>query len=351
MKENPARPPQNMPSPLLIGIDIDTARIRAGLVNEIGRIVADRTIPMPTRTTRAAIGAIVGVILELASCGERDGRPIERVGVGVAGLVDPPTGRVSLHGLRGWTRVPVLQSIEEALDEAGHDIRLASGERRGRAVAAASGHPGMVIFTRNTAIAAAEAWTGAARGKQNVVYLSINEKIEAGILADGRALLGAAGFAAAAGWLAAREEFRNEYETAGCLTTEAAIQALPRHAIELWEGTVDSMLAGLIKTDPTAVDAAMILRSAAAGDELALRAVDATCRWLGRGIANFISILNPDAVLLGGEFGLLLRPHLDLIRDEARRWALPYAARSCKILSAALGEKAAVIGAAKLAGK
>ncbi|MFN0084807.1 MAG: ROK family protein [Blastocatellia bacterium] len=351
MKENPARPTPTAPSPLVIGIDIDAAKIRAALVNDAGRIVADRTIPMPTRTTRAAIGAVAGLILELGSCVERTSHPIEGAGVCVAGLVDPPTGRVSLHGLRGWTRVPLLKSIEDALDEAGHDIRQAPSERRGRAVPAESSHPAMTICARNTAIAAGESWTGAARGKQNVVYLAIDEKVEAGILADGRALPGAAGFAAAAGWLAVREEFKNEYESTGCLATEATIHALPRHAIEQWGGIVDSMLAGLIKTDPTAVDAAMVLRSAAAGDDLALRAVDETCRWIGRGIANLISILNPETVLIGGEFGAMLRPHLDLIRDEARRWALPYAARPCKILSAVLGEKAAVIGAAKLAGR
>ncbi len=351
MKENPARTAQSIPAPLVIGLELDSARLRAALVNEAGRIVAERSAPMPTRTTRAAVGAIVGLLLELGGCAERGAHPIERVGVAVAGLIDPPTGRVSLPALRGWTRFPLLPALETALDEAGHDIRKPAGERRGRAVAAVSGHPSMSLCTRPAALAAAESWTGAARGKQNVVYLGIDHAIEAGILVEGRALLGATGLAGGAGWLAVREEFRAEYESAGCLATEAAIQALPRHALEQWEGIVDSMLAGLIKTDPTAVDAAMILRSAAGGDDLALRAIDAACRALGRGAANLISTLNPDALLLGGPFGALLRPHLDRIRDEARRWAHPDAARACRILCASLGDSAALVGAARLAAR
>ena len=41
----------------------------------------------------------------------------------------------------------------------------------------------------------------------------------------------------------------------------------------------------------------------------------ATCRWLGRGIANLISILNPEAIVIGGELGAALKPFLDEIRE------------------------------------
>ena len=108
------------------------------------------------------------------------------------------------------------------------------------------------------------------------------------------------------------------------------------------------MLGGLIKADASRLDAAMILRAARGGDKLAVKVVRDTCHWIGRGAANLISILNPDALVIGGELGVGLKPFLDDIREEARRWAAPEAAKQCRIVSASAGANAGVIGAARL---
>ncbi|MGH9767773.1 MAG: ROK family protein, partial [Blastocatellia bacterium] len=77
--------------------------------------------------------------------------------------------------------------------------------------------------------------------------------------------------------------------------------------------------------------------------------VNETCRWIGRGVANLISILNPDAVVIGGRVGSMLKPYLDEIRDEASKWTMPASSHQCRIVNATLGDKAALIGAARLA--
>jgi glucokinase len=67
-------------------------------------------------------------------------------------------------------------------------------------------------------------------------------------------------------------------------------------------------------------------------------------------VANLISALNPEAVVLGGGLisgaGDLL---LDWIRSEVPRWAQPIAAGQCRIELTQLGEDAGLLGAAKLA--
>ncbi|HMV49377.1 MAG TPA: ROK family protein, partial [Blastocatellia bacterium] len=224
-----------------------------------------------------------------------------------------------------------------------------AGEKRGRAAHSVSAHPAMTLCTPAVAIAAAESRHGAARGKSDVVYFSIGQRVDAGILIGGRAVLGAGGYAGAAGWLALGNSFKHEYETAGCLSAEAGIHALTRRTMETWDGQERSVLGGVIQTDASQLTAATVLRAALGGDKLAVRVVHETCYWIGRGIANLISTLNPEAVVLGGELGLALKPYLDEIREEARRWVAPEAARQCKIVTATVGEKAVVIGAARLA--
>ncbi len=337
--------------PLVIGVSFNQALITAALVDNQARIVANRQIETPQRTTRAAIEALADLILDLVADKERQTSPIAAIGLAVAGSVDPQTSRISMSGgnvFRTWTRVPLAQTLEELLDESGHDIRTVSTEKRARAHHVSSGHPPITVCSEMAAAAAAESWHGAARGKTNVVFLSIDTEIEAGILVNGRVLTGATGVAGAVGWLAVGREFKHEYEANGCLSAEASIASLTRRAVEENTGYDGSLLGGLIQSGAD-FDTITILRAARGGDKLAVKVVGDTCRWLGRGVANLISTLNPEAVVIGGEFGGMLKPFLDDVREEARRWAAPEAARQCRIVAASIGESSGIIGAARLA--
>jgi len=341
--------PRTQVAPQVIAIEFDNAKIIAALVNENGRVVEEREIATPQRTTRAAAAEMTKMIVALAVSQSRAGCAINAIGFSIAGLVDPPTGRVSIPELKNWTRVALLQMIEEGLMGAGIDIRTPPDEKRARAKHSDSAHPAIVINSRAAAMAAGEGWAGAARGKNNVVYLSIGEEIEAGIIVDWRVVQGAGGLSGAAGWLALSESFKQEFESRGCLTAEAAGAALKRRVIEGWDGSAKSVIGHVIKDDMAHLDDAAIIRAARGGDALALTSVNATCRWIGRGVANLISILNPDVIVIGGRAGLMLKPFLDEIREEAGKWTMPASARHCRIVSATLGDKAALIGAARLA--
>jgi glucokinase len=341
--------PQTQAPPLVIAIQFDPSKIIAALVNEQGRPVEEGEIATPQRTTRAAAVEVTKMIVGLAVSQSRARSPIPAVGFSVAGQVDPSTGRVSIPGLKGWTRVALRQMIEEGLEGAGIDVRVPPDEKRARAKYGNSAFPAMVINSRASAMAAGEAWIGAARGKNNVVYLSIGEEVDAGIIVDRRVAQGASGLAGAAGWFALSENFKQEFESRGCLTVEVASAALKRRVIEGWDGAAKSVVGNLIKDDLAQLDDAAIIRAARGGDALALKSVNETCRWIGRGVANLVSILNPDAVVIGGHVGLSLKPYLDEIREEAGRWALPASARQCRVAIATLGDKAALIGAARLA--
>src|SRR5262249_60428550 len=104
-----------------------------------------------------------------------------------------------------------------------------------------------------------------------------------------------------------------------------------------------------IKDDMAPLADPATLPAARGGAPLALTSVNATCRWIGRGVANLISILNPDVIVIGGRAGMMLKPFLDEIREEAGKWTMPASARHCRIVNATLGDKAALIGAARLA--
>jgi glucokinase len=175
-----------------------------------------------------------------------------------------------------------------------------------------------------------EAWLGAARGIRHVIYVSVGTGIGAGILSDGLVLRGAHGIAGAAGWFALDPDWREEYRLTGCWEAEAAGPALARRA--------------------GAADAAAVVAAARAGEPTALDALEAAASFTAMGVANLISALNPEMVVLGGGIvqgaGDLL---VDRVRAGIARWAQPVAAARCRIVLTQLGEAAGLLGAARLA--
>ncbi len=349
MNRTRLRTSQQTRAQLVIGVGFDHQNITVALVDERARLLARQQADTPQRTTRAAASAMTKLILGASLTKERGESLITAIGVSVPGQVDPDSGRVSISGLKNWTRIALGKMIEEGLSDSGYDIRNPINERRARAQPGRSSQPQIAIQPRICCTAAAEGWVGGARGRDNVVYLSIGEEIEAGIIVDGRVLRGADGRAGLAGWMGLSEQFKPEYAAHGCLTTEATIGSLARRAIDEWSGSSSSMLGKMIKADPMQLDAPIIIRAARGGDPLALKIVNETCRWIGRGIANLISILNPEAVVIGGELGLSLKPFFDVVRGEVERWTPPNNSKNCRIVSASLGDEAVLLGAARLA--
>jgi glucokinase len=334
---------------LVVGVGFDHQNITVALIDERAHVLARQQAETPQRTTRAAATTMTKLILGASMMKERGNGLIRAIGVSVPGEVDPSTGRVSISGLKNWKRIALGKMIEEELSDSGYDIRSPLNERSARAQSAISSHPAIAIQSRICCAVAAEGWVGGARGRKNVVYLSIGEEIEAGILADGRVLRGAAGRAGWAGWMSLSEHFKPEYRAHGCLATEATLGSLVRRAIDEWGGSEHSMLGKIIKANPMQLDAAIIIRAARGGDPLALKVVGETCRWIGRGVANLISVLNPEAVVIGGKLGLSLKPFFDVVREEVERWGSPDIYKNCRIVSASLGEDAVLLGAARLA--
>jgi glucokinase len=271
------------------GTKTTTARVDArGVVSDRQKVPADHALDETVTRIAARVG---------------DARA---VGIVVPGIYTPETGRAWCPNLWGDAEVPLRDALQ---------ARLAVP------VAIDSDRAGCVI---------GEAWLGAARDLRDVAFVAIGTGIGIGILSGGRVLRGARGIAGAAGWFALDPAWTDAYAATGCWEAEAAGPGIARHA--------------------GAPDAATAVRAARAGDPRAREAMARAARYTGMGIANLVSLLDPEAVVLGGGIGhgaadLLL----DAVRAEARRWAQPIAASRCRIEVTQLGEDAGLLGAARLA--
>jgi glucokinase len=93
----------------------------------------------------------------------------------------------------------------------------------------------------------------------------------------------------------------------------------------------------------------VVAEAARRGDPAACEVVAEAVTYLAMGVANIVSILNPEVVVLGGGVFQAVDIYLEPVRREFRRWAQPLAARAVRIEPSALGEDAGLYGCGTLA--
>lgn len=247
---------------------------------------------------------------------EARGRPDATIGVGVAvcGVVRRFDGLVSMAPNLGWRDVPLGEALERCLDRS-MPIAVANDGDLG---------------------ALGELRRGAARGADNVLFVSGEVGVGGGLIVEGRPMTGVAGYAGEVGHMPVNPAgLPCRCGSVGCWETEVGEPALLRRA----------------GRDPAggqhAVDA--VLRDADAGDPLALQALDEVGRWLGIGLAGLVNLFNPRLVVLGGVLGRI-HPYVHARVDEQLdQRALPAPRRLLRVVPAALGVDAPLVGAAELA--
>jgi glucokinase len=299
-----------MPSDLVFAADLGGTKLAVALVNRAGRIVERHSEPVDISSPRAPIQQIVRLARELT--GGKPKKKIRGSGIAVPGLVRR-TGTVWAPNLPEWERMPLEARVEPEL-----------------------GRPVVVESDRNCAVLG-EVWRGGARDKRDVITVIVGTGIGAGILSGGRLLRGARELSGCAGWLVVSDERRAEFAHTGCLEALAAGPAIAREAQRLMPKSY-----GAESTALTVAEAAR--RGDRTAREIYTRAGEA----LGLGVANLISLFDPEVVIIGGGLAAAADLFFDALRDTALRAAQPLAAKQVQIKVSKLGGDANLLGAASL---
>ena len=241
----------------LIGIDLGGTAIKLGRFSRSGELLAELQVPTPQP---AMPGGVVMAIVEAVQRLDPDGlAPL--VGVGLPGPMDA-AGRVArvCINLPGWEQVPLAEWLEPQLQR--------------RVTLANDGNCAVV----------GEAWTGAARGYDDVLLLTLGTGVGGGVLLGGQLFTGHGGAAAEPGLI--------------CVDPEGPpCNSGNRGSLEQF-----CSIGGLGRLSP--LDPRELCRRADAGDAEALAVWRAYGRWLGIGLSSLVYVLTPRLVLIGEP-----RPH------------------------------------------
>lgn len=307
-------------------VDIGGTKIATGLVNPSGRLIYRAQVETSRAGGEEAAEQVVSLSLQLVTEAKKRQLSVPAIGLCIPGLVEPDSGLVWAPNIKGWKDFKLLPFLRKNL---------------GRVI---------TVVSDRTAYVEGEAWRGAARGKKNVIYLAVGTGIGAGLMVDGRVMHGQSDLAGAAGWLALKPEFKSNYKKTGCFEAEASGQAFWRKSKELIRRRPE-ILAFSRQTEPAAIKnpVEVVGQAARAGQPEAVRLVEEIQAYLAMGVANLVSLFNPEMIVLGGGLFKSADLFFEPVRRKYKVWAQPLAAKEVEIVVSSLGQEAALFGCARSA--
>lgn len=256
-----------------IGVDIGGTRIKAGLVDREGRTLRQTAIETPIDPEEFK-RALAGLISDLA----RGAEELAGVGIGCKGIIDYETTRIEvLPGL--------LRPLEGTLLSELVPLRV----------------PVRADNDAKVALAGELLW-GAARGRRNVVLLTLGTGVGGAVLAEGKFLRGVGGVAGHLGHYTLDPDgpvciCGNH----GCLEAYFSADAIEAEAFRAVHSGCVSLLTDRFKQHPERISCRDVFEAAAEGDELARLIRDRATRHLAAAIAGLLHIFDPEIVILGGQ--------------------------------------------------
>jgi len=315
-------------STLALAVDLGGTKIEAAIVDETGAIVPGSRFRSPTgreATSEQLVDSTTSVVRRsLATL--PTGGAIAGVGIGTAGPITLDAGLVSPLNLPAWRDFPLRELVADHLDGFNLDAFKLGGLNPG----------GLPVTLRmdGECIALAEHWVGAAQGVRNVMGMVISTGVGGGLILGGVAFAGPTGNAGHIGHV----EVGGFDDPCGCGGRGCleAVASGPKTTAwaqaQGWSGATGEDLAV----------------SYAAGDAIAVAAVQRCGRAVGQAIASATALLDLELVAIGGGFSRVSADLLPIIRETiTERAPFPFVAK-VRVVASGLSGDGPLIGAGAL---
>lgn len=313
---------------LYAGVDLGGSTIAVALAERSGIVVAEAEAPTNSHEGPAAVIKRIGqMIAQLAA--EVGARP-QAVGMGVPGLVDVSTGvtRFLPNLPTQWRDVPVADQLQPDL---GCPVYLLNDVRTATLGELEFGHG------------------RAAHDRLTMAFFSIGTGIGGGIVVEGKLRLGPLGAAGELGHQTLLPDGpRCGCGNQGCLEALASGPAITAEGIRLMAMGLAPKLFELVEGR---IDRITPREMLACGDESIREAIQKAAGYLGIAVANVVTVLHPELIVLGGGVAELGDALLVPVRSEVQRRVGMFPTHDIRIEKSQLGDRAGILGAVALAAR
>ena len=307
---------------MFLGIEIGGTKLQLGVGEGDGGAAAamERRAIDPQRGAQGILEQIAELAPPLIRA-----HHVQAIGIGFGGPVDAAAGIVmKSHQVAGWEHFRLTDWCLERF--------------------------GLAAYLENDCDAAglAEARFGAGRGAKVVLYVTVGSGIGGGLVTEGEIFRGQGRGAAEIGHLRPGVQAVWPDQTVESIASgwgiAAAVQTRLADATSIAADAIDLLKrCGRV---PARLTTEIIVRAAGDGNLLAAEALAQATQVLGWAIAQAITLVGADAVVLGG--GVSHAPaelFLEPVRRAAAQYVFPPFAESYRIVPATLGESVVVHGA------
>ena len=311
---------------LYIGIDVGGTTIKAGIVDETGKILYKSSCPTDiNRGHEAMIHDMAQLSLHVLDESGHTLDEVYSVGIGIPGMQDPRTGRVPFCTNLKWHDVPLVELMQREI-------------------------PKPVYVSNDATVAGlAESVAGVSAGTKNSVFITLGTGVGGGVVLDGKVFLGPHGIATEVGHMitvAGGEQCT--CGNRGCWERYASATALIREGRQLAGRNPQSALSKAVDGKLDAITARTVIDLAKAGDPDCSALFDNYVYHLTVGLVNMINLYDPEIIALGGgvsNAGAFLLDKVNALLPEMVFFkSMPRA----EVVLAKLGNDAGIIGAAML---
>nr|WSY48796.1 ROK family protein [Streptomyces sp. NBC_00886] len=295
----------------VVALDVGGTTLKAALVDEHGASLMSQHIPTEREHgPEAVLARITTTVQDITASAEVRGLVPIAVGVVVPGIVDEDAGLAVYSANIGWRHIPLRSLIEDACGlpvALGHDVRAGG---------------------------TAERALGAARSRDEFLFLAVGTGVAAAMMLAGRPYAGG-GYGGEIGHVVVDPEGPLcSCGAHGCLETLASASPISTRYAQRVSARAP-------------VSAAHVSYLARHGDPAAAAVWEEAVRALVDGLSSYVSLLAPELIVVGGGLAAAGDQLLHPLKEQLYK-RLTFQRRP-DLVRAQLGERAGCIGAALLA--
>lgn len=264
-----------------VGIDLGGTKIAGAIVNAHSHeILASTNVPtLAHEGPNSVIHRIGDVVMDLCGQAELSKVDIFGLGLGVPANFDTIKGIITfIPNLPGnWNDIPIVNILKDRL---GYPIFLINDAR---------------------AFTLAEATIGAGQGKGSVIGITLGTGIGGGIAINGKLFLGIDGAAGEFGHHSIdMYGIPDGGGNPGAWEGLASGPSIAAMGVRIVMQGITSKIGPISNFDLHKITPETIVKAAQQNDKVAIEILQKTGFYLGTGIANLITILAPECIVLGG---------------------------------------------------
>jgi glucokinase len=305
-------------NPYYLGIDIGGTK--CAVIAGTAEMEILKKTPFPTETGKGP-GHAINLLMKAASetADALGPEKLKAIGISCGGPLDSVKGIVqSPPNLPGWNDIPIVDLFRDKFN--------------------------VPVFLQNDANACALAeWKfGAGRGTRNMVFLTFGTGMGGGIIINGRLYSGTNDLAGEVGHIRLAEDGPRAYGKKGSFEAFCSGTGIALLARQIVSEKFALKQPVTFCNHPENIDkitAKDVADAAFSGDKTAIKILEISGEYLGKGLSILIDILNPQKIVIGSIYARcrqFIEPAcLEIIKQEA----LAPAGAVCSIVPAALGDE------------